>query len=367
MGRRTQNKGLFEMKDWLKQLFVAASIAVLTSGAAATETKVIVGYASPNTPASASRAFGLKLGFFREEGLVPQFVSVQGSAVLVPQVANKQIIMALPNPDLLVLALAKGEPYPVKFVSSVFPSQIFEFVVLENSSVKTLSDLRGRKLGVGGLTWGNLPMSRVMLADAGVKWQEDVQVLPVGLGPAAWKRLQSGDVDALNLFSMHHQQMVLAGTPIRRLPMPDKFEKVFSNGFVVHEDDIKERPQVIVGLLRAMAKSAIACRANTVACVKSYWEFDPATRPAPDKEAAWIAANVRLNEVELALILDGFASKKIGYFPPETWQALLQVMKLGGQIASVDLDVSKLYTNDFIKAANEFDVDAVIAKAKAAH
>ncbi len=355
------------MKGWLKELFVAASVAVVTSGVAVAETKVVVGYASPNTPASASRAFGLKLGFYKEEGLAPQFVSVQGSAVLIPQVANKQITMGLPNPDLLVLALAKGEPYPVKFVSNVFPSQIFEFVVLEKSAVKTLSDLKGRKLGVGGLTWGNLPMSRVMLADAGVKWQEDVQILPVGLGPAAWKRLQSGDVDALNLFSMHHQQMALAGTPIRRLPMPEKFEKVFSNGFIVHEDDIKSRPQMIAGLLRAMAKSAIACRANTVACVKSYWEFDPASRPAAGNEAAWIAANVRLNEVELALVFDRSAPGRIGYFPPETWKTLLEVMKRGGQIASTDLDVGKLYTNDFIKAANDFDVDAVIARAKAAN
>jgi len=90
--------------------------------------------------------------------------------------------------------------------------------VLQDSPVKALKDLHGKKLGVGALSWGNLPMSRLMLGSAGVTWMKDVQVLPVGVGPAAWQRLKSGSVDALNLPATQNEMMAQAGTPIRRLP-----------------------------------------------------------------------------------------------------------------------------------------------------
>ena len=144
---------------------VLALAGALAGGAAEAQEKVVVGL--PGAPWSVQfgyYAFGEELGFFKEEGIGPlEYVSVSGSAVLLPQVANGQVQFGYANPDLAVIALAKGEPLPVTFVMNWLRSQTFEFVTLESSSVRELKGLKGRKMGVGALTWGNLPLSRAML------------------------------------------------------------------------------------------------------------------------------------------------------------------------------------------------------------
>src|SRR5690606_15106283 len=150
---------------------------------------------------------GETLGFFKEEGLKLEYVSVQGTAVLLPQVANGSVEFGIMNADLAVIAAAKKEPFPVKFFYNFYPRNIFEFTVLADSPIKTLADLKDKKLGVGALSWGNLPMSRLMLGSAGVAWMKDIQVLPVGVGPAAWQRMKSGSIDALNLPATQNEMM----------------------------------------------------------------------------------------------------------------------------------------------------------------
>ena len=59
------------------------------------------------------------------------------------------------------------------------------------------------------------------LQQSGVAWMKDVEVLPVGVGPAAWKRLTDKEIDVLNLFAHQHEVMEVTGIKIRRLPLPE--------------------------------------------------------------------------------------------------------------------------------------------------
>jgi NitT/TauT family transport system substrate-binding protein len=276
-----------------KTVSLAAALGVsLFSGASMAQlTTVRVASPSEWAPTDPSAMYGKKLGFFAEEGLNPEFISLQGASVIFPQIANKAVDFALPSLDLLLVALDKGEPYPVKVFYNHMREQVFEFTVLEQSSIRTLADLKGKKLGVGALTWGNLPMSRVFLKDAGVEWMKDVQIIPVGIGPTAWRRMKVGDVDALNLYMGTNNQMAASGTPIRRLPLPAKFHQIFANGLVANAETMKSNPKLIEGFGRAWAKSYYACSLNLVACMRSYWDYNPAARPAPEKEAEVAAAN----------------------------------------------------------------------------
>jgi NitT/TauT family transport system substrate-binding protein len=349
---------------------VLALAGALAGGAAEAQEKVVVGL--PGAPWSVQfgyYAFGEELGFFKEEGIGPlEYVSVSGSAVLLPQVANGQVQFGYANPDLAVIALAKGEPLPVTFVMNWLRSQTFEFVTLESSSVRELKDLKGRKMGVGALTWGNLPLSRAMLASVGLAWNKDVEVLPVGVGAAAWRRLQTGEVDALNLFVGEHARMELAGIPIKRVPMPDRFRTIFSNGLVTGNALIEKSPKLVAGFGRALTKSWIACKANTEACVRAYWKANPTARPNPDKEAEQLKRDMAQVMFD-AKQIDDFTvggPRLYGYYPEDAWTRLVGVMAAEGQIAKADLDLSKLFTNRFAEEFNRFDPEAVVRAAKAA-
>jgi len=330
--------------------------------------KAVFGFPSPPNVQFAYLWFGDKLGLFKEEGLALDVVSVTGSAVLLPQVASGQVHLGYANPDLAIIALSKGEPLPVRFMMNWLRSQTFEFVVLDNSPVKTLADLKGKKMGVGALTWGNLPLSRAMLANAGLAWNKDFEVLPVGLGAAAWRRLQNGEVDALNLFVGEHGRMEMAGIPIRRLPMPEQFRTIFSNGFVMSTKLIEEKPKFVAGFGRALTKSWLACKANVEACVRSYWEAVPTSRPPAGKEAEQLVTDMKQAMFDRAQI-DDFAAgttRQYGAFADDTWKRLIQVMRSEGQIQRDDLDLSKLYTGKFVAEINNFDVKTLEQRARTA-
>ncbi len=356
----------------LRHILSAVTIGIcgaISLAPAQAQQRVVVGLPSPWNVQFALFTFGEQLGFFREEGMVLERVGVTGSAVLLPQIAAGQVQFGYANPDLAIIALARNEPMPVRFFMNWLRSQTFEFVVPEASPIRTLADLKGKKLGVGALTWGNLPLSRAMLASQNVTWQRDVEVLPVGLGAAAWRRMQTGEVDALNLFVGEHLRMELAGIKIRRLPMPEAFRTLFSNGWVASEATLRDNPRLAVGFGRALVKSWIACKANPEACARSWWAAVPSSRPPEGQEATELALQSRIVLTDRVQI-DDFAagsSPVYGQFPDGAWQRLIDVMRSEGQIQRSDLDISRLMTGGLIADINQgIDPAAIEATAKAA-
>jgi NitT/TauT family transport system substrate-binding protein len=347
----------------------AALLTLMVACAAAqpAPTKVRIGIASPMTAWAGAPVFGIKLGLWRDEGLEPEFVAVRGGAVLLPQLVNKTLDFGLPGPDLLIVALDKAEPYPVRLFANHYSMYAFEFVVPAASPIKTLADLKGRKLGVGALTWGNLPVSRAILADAGVTWQKDVQVLPVGLGPAAWQQFSGGAVDALNLFVGEHETMARAtGMALRRLPVPERFSTLFSNGIATHNDTLRDKPQLAVGVARAFARSVAACEQAMEACVRAFWEANPATRPAPDQEAKVMAETLPLLKLDLAATRHRQAADRYGDYREADWRTLIQTLHAGGQISKPTLPLAPLYTTELLDRINQWDRAALRARVAAA-
>lgn len=343
---------------------IALAMGLGAVAAQAQTTKVRVAYPPAWSAVEAAIPFGDTLGYFKEEGLELEYVSVQGTAVLIPQVENGSIEFGIMNPDLAIIAASKGEPFPIKFFYNFYPRNIFEFTVLEDSPIKSLADLKGKTLGVGALSWGNLPMSRLMLQDAGVTWMKDVRVLPVGVGPASWARLKSGSVDALNLPATQNVMMEQAGTPIRRLPIPDEFANIFSNGLATSNALIQKNPALVEGMGRAVTKSLVACMENTEACVRAYWQVDPSSKPTAANEAQWVQTYVAVNEGTYRIGKVEELGGKHGAYTAEDWTNIVQKMKEGEQITNTDFDVSQLYTDQFVQGFNKFDADAVRAQAR---
>src|SRR5690625_3572345 len=98
---------------------LTAAVAVSLGGAGlaqAQDTRTVrIAYPPAWSAVEAAIPFGDTLGFFAEEGLDLEYVSIQGSGVLIPQLANGSIEFGIATPDLAVIAAAKGEPFPVKY------------------------------------------------------------------------------------------------------------------------------------------------------------------------------------------------------------------------------------------------------------
>src|SRR5690606_24824270 len=106
--------------------------------------------------------------------------------------------------DSVVLSRQPGkEPLPMRFFYNYLRSSIWEIVTLPDSPIKTIADLKGKKLGVAGMQYGNIPVTKALIGQAGMK-QEDVDLQTVGTDAPAYRALTTRQIDALNLWDTLH-------------------------------------------------------------------------------------------------------------------------------------------------------------------
>jgi NitT/TauT family transport system substrate-binding protein len=348
----------------IARLGLSALLAAACSAAWAQE-KIKFGTGSALSLTSAPLTMGISMGYFKAEGLEVEVVPFRGgSGVLIPQIVNKSIQVGFPTLDPLMVARQPGRDYmPLKFFYNVTRTSIYEIVVLESSPTKRIADLKGKKIGVGALSWGNIPITKAMLRDDGAA---DAELIAVGQGAAAYQSLTSGRIDALNLFDVPHAELEGLGTKIRRLPVADKFNNLGSNSLIAHEDTIKGNPKMLVGVGRAMAKATLACHANVAACVKAFWAMYPEQKPTAGSEDEKLANGVRVlgTRLDKMLAFQG-GERNFGEFAPQMFRDWIEVLHGAGQLSTTEIPVDSLYTNQFVKDFNQFDAAAVLREAKA--
>jgi NitT/TauT family transport system substrate-binding protein len=323
--------------------------------------------AVPNPPHISNAIFFLadELGFWRDEGLEVELLNVDSTGAMIPQIAAKRVTIGYPNPEILVLARQPGKDnLPLRFFYNVVRSSIWEVTVLEDSPVHSLQDLKGAKLGVTSLGVGNIPLTRAMFNDVGLTVGKDVDLVAVGISAIAKQALVTKQIDALNLFDMVNAQFSRSGVKLRQIPIPDRYKRLFSNGFIAHEDTIKTQGAMLGRFGRAWSKAVLACDANTEACVRAFWRARPALRPPRDRETAEMADNVAVLKTRLARMLVPEGTPW-GAYDDASWKNLVDLLHEQGQISTDQIPVSSLYSNAFVPEYNHFDRTEVIDKAKA--
>jgi NitT/TauT family transport system substrate-binding protein len=344
-------------------------IAVLFAGVqpAGAQEKVKFGTGSSISLTSAPLTMAIGMGFFKEEGLDVEVIPFKGgSGVLIPQIVNKNIMIGFPTLDVMIVARQPGRDYlPLKFFYNMTRTSIFEVVVLENSPIKGLLDLKGKTMGVGSLSWGSIPIAKAMFKEEGMEVGKDVELIAVGMGQGAYQALISGRVSALYLFDVPHAELESLGTKIRRLPLKEKYDNLGSNSLIAHEDTIKSQGKTLIRFGRAIAKGTIASDANTPAAVKMFWKYYPELKPTQGTEEERIDKAVKVLRARLKRMLSFPAGspRNFGEFPNKMWKDYVEILHVGGQISTTDIPLNTLYTNEFVPGFNDFDVTKVVRAA----
>ena len=330
--------------------------------------EVVYGTASRVGLANAAMYLAETLGFFRDEGINIKTVQFDGTGTLMPQIASKAVTFGYPIPDPVILSRDKGkDPLPIKFFYNVTRRYNWEMVVPAASPVKTLADLKGKNIGVISLGTGNVPVTRSYLKEAGLTPGQDVQIISVGQGAAAINAFKSRQIDALNQFDVVHSQMENEGIAIRRIPIPEKYLAISGNSFATHVDTIRDNPDLVRRFGRAYTKGLVACEANPAGCVEMMWKKYPETRPTSGEPAKNLENSVRILEANTRgkLPEGDLTSRQYGAFSKQSWQTSLEVLAQNGMMQDANVDLSTLYTNEFVPDFGRFDTNAVIERAKA--
>lgn len=309
-----------------------------------------------------------ELGLFKEQNLAVKLIVFQGAGALLPQVASKRVTFGYPVSEPVISSYFSGkDPLPLRYFYNGTPSQTMEYTVLADSPIKTLADLKDKKIGVGALSWGTIPNSRAALRVAGLEPGKNVEFVAVGVLGSGFQALRSKQVDALNYNSSWGDIFELTGTKIRRIPYPDVFQESPGNGFIAHEDTFKEHPDLIRRFGRAYSEAQYVCEVNPEFCVKAFWRQYPQSKPADaDGKGLEEAKTLLSRRLQRTLYREDGTRRVAGEYDIPVIQAAITAMAKNGEFPSDKVPVEHLFSNEFVSSFNDFDKNALKIRAEAA-
>ena len=340
------------------------ALLLLVPFGANAQTAIRVGWCA-RTVSSAAVPFAIatKLGWFAEAGLKVDLAPLPGSTDCMKLVATGELPYALPSIEPLVVLRPQG--VKVKNFYTAYQGNIYGLAVPEASPIRSLADLKGKRIGVTAMASGGVPIARAMAASQGLNPDTDIRIIAVGEGGQAAALVRQGAVDVLSQFDVMYALVEAAGTKLRMLDN-SAIAKFPSNGLVAREDRLVAKRDEAVALARAYAMGTIFAIANPEAAVHILWEVFPQTRGTGRAEDAALAEDIRTLQARVPQWkLEAGGVAKWGENALANYDSYVDFL-VKWNVVPQKVAAADLVTNDLIDDINKFDAAAIIARAKAA-
>ena len=180
------------MTIWLRILVVVALLCVASNDNAQELVKTPVQIPAI-TPAATAFAVARDRGYYRQEGLDAQLI-VMPSALGTQALLGGNVRFSTAGGAGL-LPILRGAP--IRFMFTTFNRPMFW--LYSRSDIRSVENLKGKKVGVSSLGSGPDSLLREILKKHGLDGGRDVAIMPVGSGTARFFALQAGTVDAAML------------------------------------------------------------------------------------------------------------------------------------------------------------------------
>jgi NitT/TauT family transport system substrate-binding protein len=286
-----------------------------------------------------------QLGYFKDEGLQVEISDFAGGAKALQALVGGSADVVSGAFEHTILMQAKNQP----IVAFVLQGRAPQIVLAVNNKTmpnyKSVADLKGKKIGVTAPGSSTSIMASYVLAKAGLK-PTDVSFIGVGASAGALSAIRSGQIDAIaNLdpvIAMLEQKNEIKSIADTRTlkdtnevfggPMP-------AATLYASEAFIKKYPNTTQALTNAMVRALKWIqKAGPSDIIKAV----PESYLLGDR-ALYIAAFLKVRE---AISPDGL----IPDAGPAT--ALKTLQAFDPELASKKIDLSRTYTNEFVKKAN---------------
>ena len=193
-------------------------------------------------------------GFFKSEGLNAVSIVMQNQ-VVVNGVVARQVDYGGTFSNFVGAALSG---LPVRIVMAVMDGS--DHYLVTSPNIKRVEDLKGKKFGIS--SFGGTPHSEaiMILRKYGMNPEKDVTFLQIGGSSTRYAALDSGSIDAAMLVPPFNKlaakrgfNEILSFNEIMQIPL---------GGLTVHTQRIKEKPEEIVKMIKAMLKGVDYIRNN---------------------------------------------------------------------------------------------------------
>jgi NitT/TauT family transport system substrate-binding protein len=207
---------------------------------------VKVAYSNPGMPIF-SLMLARELGYFKEERLNVEMVMMT-SAMSGLALASGDLDYTTMIGQLIGQAVS-GSPVKVVFVNVNRPM----FVFVGRPEIKSVKDLKGKPVGVGSHGAIDEALVRRVIASGGLSPEKDVTILALGGTSNRLGALMAGSISATMLTAPFNLKAERQG--FNRLAFAGDYMQPVTNGLGASEKKIRERPDQIKRMLRAMLKS----------------------------------------------------------------------------------------------------------------
>lgn len=297
---------------------------------------------------------GQQAGFFKQEGLDVEMRYASGAPQGTQITAANQADVAVVTVEPTINGYDKG--VRGKIFSRINNELIYYIAVPEDSPIKTVEDLKGKKIGVASFGSAAVPVVRSILRSAGIEPQSD-SLLPVGVMDQAMAALRSGSVQALGLYDGIYFALERAGVKFRYFRHPT-LAGFGNTGLFASDETIKSKRDEVCKFGRAYAKATLFAETNPEAAVRLYWKAVPAARRGADDAEA-----LKNGLIEVAPMLKVFnigfpPNAKFGEIDKAAFAKYMELNKQEGVIASLP-PIDAVVTNDLMACINDFDADKV--------
>jgi NitT/TauT family transport system substrate-binding protein len=274
-------------------------------------------------------------GYYAAQGLAVTFQTGRGGADVAKQVAVGNADLGGGAGETAMIVRANG--LPVRGVALLGGKSLYQIVARKAAGVKTLADLRGRKIGVIAYQDTGYYTLLGVLASFGIH-HTDAQIQAVG--PAGMTQLMiANSLDAIMAVPEWSVMIEEAGVPLDYFPiesvMPSMAQAVLASDAI-----IGKRPQVVHGFATAVLHAVRDCMQDPAAAAADFVKAVP--------QQAGKAA-----EIEVILkrygrdVYPATPPDSLGRFDPARLAAV-QKIYLANDVIQTAVPIQELYTNDFV-------------------
>jgi NitT/TauT family transport system substrate-binding protein len=298
-----------------------------------------------------------QLSFFKQEGADAEVVMGQGSPQILSLLVAGTADVVFCNPEPMI-QLNADRGLPVKSIFVVLQSQ-YMLAVSDDSPIQTVAQLKGKRIGMFSPQSG-IDYLKARLQDNGMT-VNDIIIVPTAFGGQTMAAVRQKQVDAILYWNDAMLMMRYAGLRLRELPKADWEKGLYQYVVVTTEDTIAKRPEALRRALRAMAQGQMFFALSPEKTVEAFWRQYPDQAPKPDARAKAMDQNlVRIREQLKQIGLpENFTREQVmthkwGNQTIEAWTRMQENLLRVGSLTK-KTDPVKLFDNQFIPAANDFD------------
>lgn len=270
-------------------------------------------------------------GYFAEEGIEIEFdYSFETDGVAL--VGAGELPFAVASGEQVLLARSQGLPVVYTFAwYQQFPISVISAPGL---NINQPADLRGQTIGLPGLFGANYIGLQALLFSAGLT-PDDVKMDAIGFNQVeAFAAKQNNIVVGYAA----NEPIVLnsQGFAVNELRVAD-YVQLTANGLISSEMTIKNEPDLVRSMARALARGIADTNANPDQAYQVSLKF---VENLADQDK-----NVQLQVLKTSI--EFWQAERIGYSDPQAWENMNDLL-VKMKVIPAPVDLSKAFTNEYL-------------------